>query len=216
MTPYSVLYRKSYLAPLLDMHVLGLVVLLIVVLKEKPFLGVLVSLSTSSWLAEMVEIGVDRVAVVYSLLGVEMIDSGSECWDLQCHWRHWPKMPRSSHPKGVLLFPLLSNEHWLIFVLVSKVFGEMGVAGMDESLKQALIKGTTYQSMDSAKGSRASVRAKSRAGSVVSASSLRRPSVMLEVPKTSRAPSPVWDWDGKLFNRKQLNVKKGTNSDLFN
>lgn len=67
----------------------------------------------------------------------------------------------------------------------------MGVAGMDESLKQALIKGTTYQSMDSAKGSRASVRAKSRAGSVVSASSLRRPSVMLEVPKTSRAPSPV-------------------------
>lgn len=74
---------------------------------------------------------------------------------------------------------------------VVEVFGEMGVAGMDESLKQALIKGTTYQSMDSAKGSRASVRAKSRAGSVVSASSLRRPSVMLEVPKTSRAPSPV-------------------------
>lgn len=66
------------------------------------------------------------------------------------------------------------------------------MAGMDESLKQALIKGTTYQSMDSAKGSRASVRARSRAGSVVSASSsLRRPSVMLEVPKTSRAPSPV-------------------------
>ena len=48
MTPYSVLYCKSYLAPLLDMHVLGLVVLLIVVLKEKPFFGVLVSLSTSS------------------------------------------------------------------------------------------------------------------------------------------------------------------------
>ena len=214
--PYSVLYRKSYLAPVLDIHVFGLVVLLIVVLKEKPFLGGLVSLSTSSWLAEMVEIGVDRVAVVYSLLGVEMIDRGSECWDLQCHRRHWPTMPRSSHPKGVLLFPPLSNEHWLIFVPVSKVFGEMGVAGMDESLKQALIKGTTYQSMDSAKGSRASVRAKSRAGSVVSASSLRRPSVMLEVPKTSRAPSPVWDWDGKLFNRKQLNVKKGTNNDLFN
>ncbi|XP_068706194.1 uncharacterized protein [Montipora foliosa] len=74
---------------------------------------------------------------------------------------------------------------------VVEVFGEMGVAGMDESLKQALIKGTTYQSMDSAKGSRASVRARSRAGSVISSSSLRRPSVMLEVPKTSRAPSPV-------------------------
>ena len=59
----------------------------------------------------MVEIGVDRVAVVYSLLGVEMIDRGSECWDLQCHRRYWPTVPRSSHPKGVLLFPLLSNEH---------------------------------------------------------------------------------------------------------
>lgn len=67
----------------------------------------------------------------------------------------------------------------------------MGVAGMDESIKQALIKGTTYQSMDSARGSRASIKARSRTGSVISEASLRRPSVMLEVPKTSRAPSPV-------------------------
>jgi len=74
---------------------------------------------------------------------------------------------------------------------VVEVFGEMGVAGMDESIKQALIKGTTYQSMDSAKGSRASIRGRSRAGSAISESSLRRPSVMLEVPKTARAPSPV-------------------------
>lgn len=70
----------------------------------------------------------------------------------------------------------------------------MGVAGMDESIKQALIKGTTYQSMDSARGSRTSLRARSRAGSVISEASLRRPSVMLEVPKTARSPSPVWDW----------------------
>ncbi|CAH3160843.1 unnamed protein product [Porites lobata] len=74
---------------------------------------------------------------------------------------------------------------------VVEVFGEMGVVGMDESIKQALIKGTTYQSMDSAKGSRASIRGRSRTGSGISESSLRRPSVMLEVPKTSRAPSPV-------------------------
>lgn len=74
---------------------------------------------------------------------------------------------------------------------IVEVFGEMGVAGMDESIKQALIKGTTYQSMDSARASRASLRARSRAGSVISESSLRRPSVMLEVPKTARSPSPV-------------------------
>jgi len=74
---------------------------------------------------------------------------------------------------------------------IVEVFGEMGVAGMDESLKQALIKGTTYQSIDSARGSRASLRARSRAGSGISESSLRRPSVMLEVPKTARSPSPV-------------------------
>ena len=67
----------------------------------------------------------------------------------------------------------------------------MGVVGMDESIKQALIKGTTYQSMDNARSSRASLRARSRAGSVISESSFRRPSVMLEVPKTARSPSPV-------------------------
>ena len=67
---------------------------------------------------------------------------------------------------------------------------------MDESVKQALVKGTNYQG--SARGSRASIRAKSRAGSVTStASDFRRPSVMLEVPKSARSPSPVWPWEGE-------------------
>lgn len=80
-------------------------------LKEKPFLSGLVSLSTSSKRGEMVEIAVDRVTVVYSLLGVEMIDRESERWDLQCRQLYWPTMSEGSRPKGFVLFPLLSHKH---------------------------------------------------------------------------------------------------------
>ena len=80
------------------------------------------------------------------------------------------------------------------FFCLAQVFGEMGVAGMDESIKQALVKGTSYQGVDNTV-SRSSLRSRTRAGSAASSvSSFRRPSVLLEVPKTAggpRSPSPV-------------------------
>ena len=70
----------------------------------------------------------------------------------------------------------------------------MGVAGMDESIKQALVKGTSYQGVDNTAASRSTLRSRKRAGSTPSEISFRRPSVLLEVPKNAggpRSPSPV-------------------------
>lgn len=75
-------------------------------------------------------------------------------------------------------------------MLTLQVFNEINLTGMDEGIKQALIKGTSYHGMDNTQASRASLRNRSPsvAGSEVS---FRRPSVLLEVPKNARSPSPV-------------------------
>ena len=62
---------------------------------------------------------------------------------------------------------------------------------MDEGIKQALIKGTNYQGIDNTLASRASLRKRSPSNAASETSSFRRPSVLLEVPKSARTTSPV-------------------------